>query len=231
VSQDKSPPLTSNHETSRCTSTKPAIQVQEIQTEKTKSHIKATKIDSPTLSQADIEEAIELCIAASEAMVITEVVSLDSDASYFPVCNGVEAALWVKEARKQMFENGSDASLEINDDETGSLSDLDECTMAAAYADVGFFCNWAPDSNSNIHSLDNYRDSILVPCSIKESTHTLQIFNLGNPSPMEENTAVVESETERPNNFGGIGKNLKEVENNPQVKQLFGTRDDLLSLR
>ncbi|KAF3336706.1 BRCA1 C Terminus (BRCT) domain-containing protein [Carex littledalei] len=217
VSEDKNPPLITNHETSRITSTKPSIEVQETQTVKTKNHIKTTKKDTQTLSQADIEEAIELSIAASEAMVITEMVLLDSDTSHFPAFNALDAALLVKEARREMFidrEDGSGAFLEQEGDESGSFSDLDECTMAIAYADVGFSDKGGPDRNFRIHGLDSYCDSTMVPCSIKESTCTPHIFNFRNPCPNEENAAAIESEKQGPDNFGGIKMNLKEVEDN-----------------
>lgn len=222
VSQDKDPPLTSNHETSRCTSTKPAIEVEETQREKTKSHIKTIKKDTLTLSQADVEEAIELSIAASEAMVITEMISLDlSNTSPFSVCDVLEATLQVKEARRQMLENGSGASLEQDGDESDSLPNLDEYAMVAAYADVGFSDKWAPDSNSNTHSLGSCDDYTLVPCSMTENTCTPEIFNFRNPSPKEENAAAIESEKQGLDMFGGIEKNLKEAEDNLEVNPVL----------
>ncbi|XP_078162494.1 uncharacterized protein LOC144557759 [Carex rostrata] len=149
-------------------------------------------------------------------MVITEMVLLESDTSHFPAFNALDAALLVKEARREMFadrEDGSGSFLELEGDESGSFSDLDECTMAIAYADVGLSDNGGPDSNFRIHGSDSYHDSTMVPCSIKESTCTPHIFNIRNPSPKEENAAAIESEKQGPYNFGGI-KKLKEVEDN-----------------
>lgn len=210
MSQDNNPPLTANHETSRINSTK----------EETKNHIKAPKKDTLALSQADINEAIELSIAASEAMVITEMVLLDSETSNFAACNALEGALLVKEARREVFLNGADgsgASFEQEGDESGSFSDLDECTMAVAYADVGFSDKGGPDSNFRIHGSNSSCDSTMVPCSVKESICAPHFFNFRNPSPKEVNAAARESKKQGPDIFGGIEKNWKEVEDNLEV--------------
>ncbi|MCL7043551.1 hypothetical protein MKW94_021658 [Papaver nudicaule] len=88
---------------------------------------------------ADInKDAIELSIAASEALVISEIIKEDS--ASFPAATIVDIALCVKKARNSVCSDGLDC---ISDfvatevDETYLLSDLDEDDMAAAFEDVG----------------------------------------------------------------------------------------------
>ncbi|KAJ4786461.1 Mg-protoporphyrin IX chelatase [Rhynchospora pubera] len=222
ASQGKSPPLSINNEASRNTRAKPDIEVKETHTDQTRYHIKTTKRDTLTLSQAGIKEAIELSIAASEAMVITEVVSLDSEASHFPVSNALQSALRVKEAREELFSGGEDvscASLEQENDESDSLSELDESVMAVAYADVGLSDNGAPDSNSHAHRLNSCPDSALVPCSIKESTSEPQIFSFRNMSSKRVTAAAMEIRKRGSDAFGGTDRNLEEFEDNLEKDQ------------
>ncbi|KAJ3687899.1 hypothetical protein LUZ61_017063 [Rhynchospora tenuis] len=222
ASEGKNPPLSINNDTSRNTRIKPIIEVKETHTDKTRNHIKVSKRDTLTLSQAGIKEAIELSIAASEAMVITEVVSLDSELSHFPVSNVLQSALRVKKAREELFLGGGDvscASLEQENDESDSLSELDECAMAVAYADVGLSDNGAPDSNSCLYRLNSCYDSLLVPCSINDSISAPQIFSLRNMSSKRVIAAAMETEKRGSDAFGGTDRNLEEFEDNLEKDQ------------
>lgn len=84
----------------------------------------------------DMTAAAELSIAASEALVIHEIVRCGAVTEALPTEMVIEAALRVKKAR---LERSVDALDSISDetDESDSLSDLDDLTMSDVYEDVG----------------------------------------------------------------------------------------------
>ncbi|CAL4919710.1 unnamed protein product [Urochloa decumbens] len=97
------------------------------------------KADVQKLRNADVNDAIELSIAASEAMVIAEMILDDSQSDKLAAA-AIEAALHVKEARKQFyFEETEHAcgSSENNLDEADWLAELDEAEMVDIFKDVG----------------------------------------------------------------------------------------------
>ncbi|KAG8098722.1 hypothetical protein GUJ93_ZPchr0013g35991 [Zizania palustris] len=97
------------------------------------------KVDVHKLCNADVNDAVELSIAASEAMVIVEMMLLDSQSDKLAT-EGLEAALHVKEARKQCFleEPRYSHRSSVSDlDETDGLAELDETEMLNAFQDVG----------------------------------------------------------------------------------------------
>ncbi|KAL5732666.1 hypothetical protein ACOSQ2_032358 [Xanthoceras sorbifolium] len=91
------------------------------------------------LHVADISEAVELSISASEALVIHELVKNESASEALPAAAVIEAALKVKQARLEGLEDAfhfpSESSREI--DEIDILSDLDDWAIADACEDVG----------------------------------------------------------------------------------------------
>ncbi|KAK5794911.1 uncharacterized protein LOC108489549 isoform X1 [Gossypium arboreum] len=108
------------------------------------------KVTSRNLKSTDIKDAVELSIAASEALVIHELVKSDSGAEALPTAAVLEAALQVKQARLESSEDAFDCPTETSD-EMDFLSDLDDLTMADAFEDVGlsFSCF------SNQHACDS----------------------------------------------------------------------------
>lgn len=88
------------------------------------------------LKATDMTAAAELSIAASEALVIHEIVRSGVAADAFPTEMVLEAALRVKKARLEWSEDDVN-SLTDETDKSDSLSDLDDLTMADAYEDVG----------------------------------------------------------------------------------------------
>ncbi|KAI3834875.1 hypothetical protein MKW98_015988 [Papaver atlanticum] len=107
--------------------------------------IRGNKIDmKKNQEQNDVKfadmnkDTIELAIAASEALVISEIVKGDS--ASFPVASVVDIALRVKQARNSVCSDGLDrisdfVAMEFS--ETDLLSDLDEDDIADAFDDVG----------------------------------------------------------------------------------------------
>ncbi|KAL1149923.1 hypothetical protein V6Z11_A10G222900 [Gossypium hirsutum] len=94
------------------------------------------KVTVRNLKNTDIKDAVELSIAASEALVIHELVKSDSGAEALPTAAVLEAALQVKQARLESSEDAFDCPTETSD-EMDFLSDLDDLTMADAFEDVG----------------------------------------------------------------------------------------------
>ncbi|KAF6155260.1 hypothetical protein GIB67_019786, partial [Kingdonia uniflora] len=89
---------------------------------------------------ADVKDAIELSIAASEALAISELVKTGSDFDILPDSTVLEVALRVKQTRNELYQDALDiisGCMTDEVDETELLNDLDEETMAAAFEDVG----------------------------------------------------------------------------------------------
>ncbi|KAI7757380.1 hypothetical protein M8C21_004520, partial [Ambrosia artemisiifolia] len=84
--------------------------------------------------KSDISDAIELAVAASEALTIHNVLKNE----HLIASSVLEAAIHVKQARLENFrENLSNSIGEDNEVDFDSLSDVDDLTMADAYEDVG----------------------------------------------------------------------------------------------
>ncbi|ONI20975.1 hypothetical protein PRUPE_2G044000 [Prunus persica] len=94
------------------------------------------KLNAKYLKAADITDAVELSIAASEALVIHETVMSGLALEVLPTALVLEIALRVKKARLEWLEDSLDSPAEETD-KSDSLSDLDDFTMADVYADVG----------------------------------------------------------------------------------------------
>ncbi|KAG8391082.1 hypothetical protein BUALT_Bualt01G0150800 [Buddleja alternifolia] len=103
------------------------------------------------------DDAAELCIAASEALVINDVIGNDSLAK--PSASAtLEASLQVKQARLDVWRNiNSDLIDEISESE--SLSDLDDMTMESAYEDAGILFNELSSYELNVSRVKETPDS------------------------------------------------------------------------
>ncbi|KAM1175984.1 hypothetical protein ACFX19_028919 [Malus domestica] len=94
------------------------------------------KLDTRYLKAADISDAVELSIAASEALVINEIMGSGLPSDVLPTAVVLEAALQVKKARLEWLDDSLDGPAEETEN-CDSLSDLDDFTMADVYKDVG----------------------------------------------------------------------------------------------
>ncbi|XVE52334.1 hypothetical protein DITRI_Ditri02bG0114500 [Diplodiscus trichospermus] len=94
------------------------------------------KVTVRNLKGSDIKDAVELSIAASEALVIHELVKSESAFEALPMAAVLEAALQVKQARLERSEDAFDCATEKSD-EMDFLLDLDDLTMADAFEDIG----------------------------------------------------------------------------------------------
>lgn len=98
------------------------------------------KIGSVSILKADINDTVELSIAASEALAISELMKTGLPDDILPATAILEVTLRVKQARKEccLDESGNgSASLDDDDNENDHLSDLDESNMEDAFEDVG----------------------------------------------------------------------------------------------
>ncbi|AES68674.2 hypothetical protein MTR_3g013490 [Medicago truncatula] len=84
----------------------------------------------------DISDAVELSIAASEALVIHDLVKMESVSETLSTEAVLEIALRVKQARLEGLEDGFFSS-SMESDCSDSLSDLNDFLMEDAYADIG----------------------------------------------------------------------------------------------
>ncbi|XP_040993448.1 uncharacterized protein LOC121240062 isoform X1 [Juglans microcarpa x Juglans regia] len=92
------------------------------------------------LNCADVNEAVELSIAASEALVIHELVKRELASMALPTESVLEVALQVKQARLEILEEAFSFQTEESDI-CYSLSDLDDVAMTDAFEDVGLSYN------------------------------------------------------------------------------------------
>ncbi|CBI35071.3 unnamed protein product, partial [Vitis vinifera] len=87
------------------------------------------------LKVAEVDDAVELSIAASEALVIHELLKSESPSEAFPAAAVLEVALRVKQARLEMLEDSVHHPIE----EVDFLSDLVDSAMEDVFEDVGLF--------------------------------------------------------------------------------------------
>ncbi|KAK9169646.1 hypothetical protein Syun_001786 [Stephania yunnanensis] len=105
---------------------------------------KSEKIGKPNetdrcrnLISSDIKDAIELSIAASEALVISEIAKVDSAAEALSASAILEVVLHMKQARNCWCLNRLESVSDCITDETDQLMDLDEDIISDAFEDVG----------------------------------------------------------------------------------------------
>ncbi|XP_062091458.1 uncharacterized protein LOC133797545 isoform X2 [Humulus lupulus] len=92
------------------------------------------------LKDTEMYDAVELSIAASEALVIHEIANSRSDVEEIISTDLLEVTLRVKQARLEWLEDSFDFSTKENGD-LDSLSDLDDFAMTDAFEDVGLTCD------------------------------------------------------------------------------------------
>ncbi|KAI3740592.1 hypothetical protein L2E82_31060 [Cichorium intybus] len=111
---------------------------------------------NPKSRKVDIFNAIELAVAASEALIIHELVKDEPSTQLSSLSSVLEAAIRVKQARLE--ENQENLDFEESD-EVDFLSDLDELTMVDAYEDVGLMGLTSHGDLSGYESVSHVKDS------------------------------------------------------------------------
>ncbi|XP_072969199.1 uncharacterized protein [Typha angustifolia] len=141
----------------------------------------------PRKLKAGIGDAVELSIAASEAIVIAEMVchSLHSDS--LPAAAILEAALRLKQARNQFFLNDTEADSTFVDhevDETNLLLELDENSMSDAFRDVGLsFPQSIQSSDNSFHGGLSSDDAVSSDPKHYQNSNTSSLPHLGTYVP------------------------------------------------
>jgi hypothetical protein len=122
------------------------------------------KVDIQKLRNADADGAVELSIAASEAMVIADMILNDCQPDKLTAA-ALGAALHVKEARKQCLLEETEhncGSFQNDLDESDWLAELDEIEMLDVYEDVGL-CTVQTACLSQGHNRTDLKQRISQP--------------------------------------------------------------------
>ncbi|KAL5570544.1 hypothetical protein UlMin_027119 [Ulmus minor] len=98
------------------------------------------KFSVQSLPGSEINDAVELSVAASEALVIYEIAKSMLDLEAWDTTNVLEVALRVKKARLEWLEESSHCAT-VETDENDSLSEMDDFAMTDAFVDVGLDCS------------------------------------------------------------------------------------------
>ncbi|KAL0425412.1 UNVERIFIED_CONTAM: hypothetical protein Sradi_1076000 [Sesamum radiatum] len=126
-------------------------------------------VETVNFSEA-VADAIELCIAASEALVINEVIKSNSFAEPSTASAILEAALQVKQARLEAWKT---RLIGFTDEisEVDNLSDLDDITMESAYEDAGIHFNELVRNEVSVSQVKDTFDSECEENVKHEKTH------------------------------------------------------------
>ncbi|KAL8542464.1 hypothetical protein ACS0TY_003358 [Phlomoides rotata] len=103
-------------------------------------------------------DAVELCIGASEALVINELIENDLLEKSSSASAILEASLQVKQARQEFWKNTSGDSISVISD-IDNLSDLDDVIMESAYEDVGVHFNEFPGNELSVSQVKDTLES------------------------------------------------------------------------
>ncbi|XP_042484097.1 uncharacterized protein LOC122064461 isoform X1 [Macadamia integrifolia] len=149
------------------------------------------KFHARQLRNADIKDAVEHSIAASEALVISELIGSGSPSEILPAAAVLEVALQVKQARNHLrldrLDEASVCSTE-NVDETDLLLNLDDDYMADAFNDVGL---------SFMKGFGASDDMCGCSSAIKQATSSSRLFSHVLETPISENNYTCNYEVQR----------------------------------
>lgn len=154
-----------------------------------------------------MDDAIELSIAASEALVIHEVFKDEPLSRRFPASTVLEAALQVKQARLEAWKESNEtcncATVEIP--EIDSLSECEDLRMEDAFQDVGLSACDSADLHINGLSLSHVKDTLASQtqsCSGKSEKEGAVLHGIDILQPGDSFTKL----------------KLKDIEDEPQLK-------------
>ncbi|KOM43164.1 hypothetical protein LR48_Vigan05g076800 [Vigna angularis] len=231
-----------------CESDLPAAFIPET-VEKDASKSLVDTIDS--VKGADVSNAIELSVAASEALVIHDLVKLDSVLETMRTEAVLEVALRVKQARLEGLEDGFQSSNEESD-YSDSLSDLNDFIMEDAYEDIGLpigvpientLCSSTIFETKGVSDVQEGRGS---NNKNSDGMHASQLHNFDDKSKQKQLEVNVEKEMqqnadsphhslrcEKETHFDdpGLGENtLKHFDNSPPIfHQCIGNSTDVVA--
>ncbi|XP_023550837.1 uncharacterized protein LOC111808859 isoform X1 [Cucurbita pepo subsp. pepo] len=167
------------------------------------------KSDVGCLKNAEVNNAIELSVVASEALVIHDLLKAELDSEAVSVESVLEVSIRVKQTRVELLESAYE-SLNEEVDLSDSLSDLDDLLMRDAFDDVGFPCSiLSSDRCETICS-----DVQDTPVNENQFTHGSQCNSIDMPSQP---------------NISGNGLSLQQSEENLVVPRPEGMLSQHLS--
>ncbi|XP_047315684.1 uncharacterized protein LOC124919482 [Impatiens glandulifera] len=162
----------------------------------------------------DIRDAVELSIAATEALSIHEILSSCSCVKGLSAEAVIEIALRVKQARLNCSENICD-SLNKDDEEGDFLLDLDDSSMEGAFADVGICTGGSNDFYVSDSEASYVKDT---PSFDK---HHGDAYGSRNPSyQTADNELDFQVTKDIPNEFLHCENLIKAVENSVSVLKI-----------
>ncbi|XP_042064080.1 uncharacterized protein LOC121807812 isoform X1 [Salvia splendens] len=124
-------------------------------------------------------DAVELCIAASEALVINELINSDSLVKSSSASAILEASLKLKQARLEVWESTFPDSFTMTSD-TDNLSDLDDITMEIVYEDAGIHFSELPGNELSVSRVKDTLESEHNDEVEHKNTSTSDCENSGN---------------------------------------------------
>ncbi|WOL05573.1 hypothetical protein Cni_G14302 [Canna indica] len=170
--------------------------------------------DDDRPKKPDVNDAIELCIAASEAIAISDIVS-NNQVDSFATSNILKIVLRMKDMRNTCYlglEADSNSANEI--DESDQLLDLDEHIMEDAYSDVGFSITQIANSHKNLSfrrdSSQDTSDSLIKEQVFFQSSSLCDTNTHISETPCQyngESAKIDEFETHQPENNGRTFQN------------------------
>lgn len=171
--------------------------------------------------KAVMNDAIELAVAASEALTIHEVVKDEPSMKLSFASAVLEAAIRVRQARLEDFEETYSSSIEeSNEIDFDFLSDLDELSMADAYEDVGLTVlghGELSGSGSMSHVRDTYASESYVSSSKQKCTEPGGL-EVGSASP-EQHRSTTGRTNARP---GSVGLGRENADMAWDIDGMFG---------
>lgn len=120
--------------------------------------IELLKLDDNVHFTEPASDAVELCIAASEALVINELINSDLLVKSSSASAILEASLKLKQARLEVWESTFADSFTMTSD-TDNLSDLDDITMEIVYEDAGIHFSELPGNELSVSRVKDTLES------------------------------------------------------------------------
>lgn len=160
------------------------------------------KLDVGNIKNAEVDDAIELSVVASEALTIHDLLKAELDSEALSVEAVLGVSIQLKRARIELLESACE-SLNEEVDLSDSLSDLDDLIMRDALDDVGLPCSFLDSDRCETIGF-NVEDT---PVNENQSTHNSQCNSLAMTSQQD----ILRN-----------GVSLKQFEENPVVTRPEG---------
>ncbi|XP_057807950.1 uncharacterized protein LOC131022471 isoform X2 [Salvia miltiorrhiza] len=131
---------------------------QTVELERDDKKIELLKLNDNVHFSGAASDAVELCIAASEALVINELIDSDSLEKSSSASAILEASLKLKQARLEVWKNTFANSFSVTSD-MDYLSDLDDISMESVYEDAGIHLSELPGNELSISHVKDTLES------------------------------------------------------------------------